>query len=82
MDKMPSAAEASDESLAAQAAAGSRAAFEELVGNHGGLGGEQTRPFILFPAEWELGEEQLLGAETVYKILKRWTAAAQVTSSS
>ena len=30
------------------------AAFEELVGNHGGLGGEQTDPFVLFPAEWEL----------------------------
>ena len=27
------------------------AAFEELVGSHGGLGGEQTRPFLLYPAD-------------------------------
>jgi RNA polymerase sigma-70 factor, ECF subfamily len=36
MDKMPGAAEVSDESLAAQAAAGSRAAFEELVTRYAG----------------------------------------------
>ncbi|HEY4688759.1 MAG TPA: phage holin family protein [Anaerolineae bacterium] len=30
---------------------GSVAAFEELVGNHGGLGGEQTDAFILHPAD-------------------------------
>ena len=36
MDKLPSAAEASDERLAAQAAAGSRAAFEELVNRYSG----------------------------------------------
>jgi uncharacterized membrane protein YvlD (DUF360 family) len=50
------------------------AAFEELVGNHGGLGGEQTHPFVLFPAEWELDAEGLIGAESVYRNLKRWTA--------
>jgi uncharacterized membrane protein YvlD (DUF360 family) len=50
------------------------AAFEELVGNHGGLGGEQTRPFLLYPAEWQLDAEELIGAETVYRNLKRWTA--------
>jgi uncharacterized membrane protein YvlD (DUF360 family) len=49
------------------------AAFEELVGNHGGLGGEQTRPFVLFPSEWELDEKDLIGAESVYRNLKRWT---------
>lgn len=30
---------------------GTVAAFEELVGNHGGLGGEQTDSFILHPGE-------------------------------
>ena len=29
------------------------AAFEELVGSHGGFGGPQTRPFLLAPAELE-----------------------------
>ena len=27
------------------------AAFEEQVGSHGGLGGPQTHPFLLYPAE-------------------------------
>ena len=31
---------------------GEVAAFEELIGSHGGLGGPQTEPFILHPAEW------------------------------
>jgi putative membrane protein len=44
-------------------------AFEELVGSHGGLGGTQTKPFILHPKEWEI-EEPVVGAENVYKILK------------
>ena len=50
------------------------AAFEELVGNHGGLGGEQTHPFLLYPAEWQLAEPELIGAESIYKNLKHWTA--------
>jgi uncharacterized membrane protein YvlD (DUF360 family) len=31
---------------------GSVAALEELIGSHGGLGGEQTDAFILHPASW------------------------------
>ncbi len=45
------------------------AAFEELVGSHGGIGGEQSYPFILHPAEWEIDEE-LIGAEKVYQLFK------------
>ena len=45
-------------------------AFEELVGSHGGLGGMQTKPFILHPKEWDIPEE-IIGAESVYKILKQ-----------
>ena len=45
-------------------------AFEELIGSHGGLGGNQTKPFILYPSEWhEPGD--LIGAESIYKFLKR-----------
>ncbi len=29
------------------------AAFEELVGSHGGLGGDQTKPFIMYPKALE-----------------------------
>jgi uncharacterized membrane protein YvlD (DUF360 family) len=47
------------------------AAFEELIGSHGGLGGPQTQPIIMHPAEWELDEE-LVGAEAVYRQIRRW----------
>jgi len=47
------------------------AAFEELVGSHGGLGGEQTQPFILHPAKWDVGSEEIIGAEKLHKVLKR-----------
>ena len=40
---------------------GEVAAFEELIGSHGGLGGPQTEPFILHPVEWTLDEEVPLG---------------------
>lgn len=45
-------------------------AFEELVGSHGGMGGEQTKPFILYPSDWKLPSEDIVGAESVYHILK------------
>jgi uncharacterized membrane protein YvlD (DUF360 family) len=47
------------------------AAFEELIGSHGGLGGAQTQPFILHPADWPL-DEPLIGAEAVYRQIRRW----------
>ena len=51
---------------------GEVAAFEELIGSHGGLGGFQTRPFILHPTEWELDEDVPLGAPAIYRNLRRW----------
>ncbi|WP_409200222.1 phage holin family protein [Methanobrevibacter sp. DSM 116169] len=45
-------------------------AFEELIGSHGGLGGSQTKPFIMYPSNWEINEE-LIGAESIYKVLKK-----------
>jgi hypothetical protein len=52
-------------------ATGEVAAFEELVGSHGGVGGEQSRPFILHPSEWKLGSEEIVGAEHLHKALKK-----------
>jgi putative membrane protein len=46
------------------------AAFEELVGFHGGMGGEQSRPFILFPSDWDLDKQEIVGAENVHRALK------------
>ncbi|WP_405303419.1 phage holin family protein [Methanobrevibacter sp.] len=45
-------------------------AFEELIGSHGGLGGNQTKPFIVYPSEWN-DPGELIGAESIYKFLKR-----------
>ncbi|MFL5777312.1 MAG: phage holin family protein [Chloroflexota bacterium] len=47
------------------------AAFEELIGSHGGLGGPQTQPFILHPADWPI-DEPIVGAENVYRQIRRW----------
>jgi uncharacterized membrane protein YvlD (DUF360 family) len=52
------------------------AAFEELVGSHGGLGGYQTRPFVLSPVELEIGPEPIVGAEAVYTIFKQWVTGS------
>ncbi len=47
------------------------AAFEELIGFHGGLGGNQSKPFIFSPTEWEWHRRtRIVGAEQVYKLLK------------
>jgi uncharacterized membrane protein YvlD (DUF360 family) len=54
---------------------GEVAAFEELIGSHGGLGGPQTEPFILHPVEWELDEEVPLGAPAIYRNLRRWLSS-------
>jgi uncharacterized membrane protein YvlD (DUF360 family) len=51
---------------------GEVAAFEELIGSHGGLGGPQTEPFILHPVEWTLDEAVPLGAPAVYRNIRRW----------
>ena len=46
------------------------AAFEELIGSHGGLGGEQSKPFLLYPSNWNLEKEEILGAEKLHTVLK------------
>ena len=45
-------------------------AFEELVGSHGGAGGDQSKPFILYPSSWNVSDEDIIGAENIYKLLK------------
>jgi hypothetical protein len=53
-------------------ATGEVAAFEELVGSHGGLGGAQTRPFLLHPADLTPSAEPLVGAPAVFESLVGW----------
>jgi hypothetical protein len=53
---------------------GEVAAFENLVGSHGGLGGTQNEPFLLYPARLEPGggPPQMVGAPEVYKLIMGW----------
>ena len=53
------------------------AAFEELIGSHGGLGGWQTRPCVVYPSDWTDPDGRLIGAPAVHRQLKRWIAAVQ-----
>lgn len=49
------------------------AAFEELVGFHGGIGGWQTQPFLLYPSHFESEPlPEIVGAGEVYQVIKRW----------
>ena len=48
------------------------AAFEELVGSHGGMGGPQSHPFVLHPADLGWPEQPVVGAETVHGIMRDW----------
>jgi putative membrane protein len=51
---------------------GEVAAFEEQVGSHGGLGGNQISPFVMFPADWKIGNDQIVGASALHDQLKSW----------
>lgn len=51
---------------------GEVAAFEELIGNHGGMGGYQSRPFVLHPRKFAPPSEKIVGAEQLHKVLKGW----------
>jgi len=53
---------------------GEVAAFEELVGSHGGMGGTQSFPFVLHPSELAWPEEEVVGAERVHRIFRDWLA--------
>ena len=50
-------------------------AFEELISFHGGLGGPQTRPFILYPPGLAPPAEPIIGAAAVHQILSGWREA-------
>lgn len=45
-------------------------AFEELIGSHGGIGGPQQEPFIMYPSDWQL-DGKIIGAQEVHKFFKK-----------
>ena len=56
-------------------------AFEELISFHGGLGGPQTRPFLLFPPTLELPPGPIVGAAAVHGVLRGWRRALQTPAA-
>jgi uncharacterized membrane protein YvlD (DUF360 family) len=52
-------------------------AFEELISFHGGLGGPQTRGFILAPSQLPLPDEPIIGAAAVHSLLSSWRRSLQ-----
>jgi uncharacterized membrane protein YvlD (DUF360 family) len=52
-------------------------AFEELISFHGGLGGYQTRPFILSPPDLPLPAAPIVGAAAVHAVLSGWRRLLQ-----
>ncbi|WP_256106043.1 phage holin family protein [Streptomyces sp. ODS05-4] len=61
-------------------ATGAVHAFEEQIGSHGGLGGEQSHAFLLWPVTLTpplpdplpADHPGLVGAEQVHQVLRRW----------
>ena len=47
-------------------------AFEELISFHGGLGGIQTQPFILYPTDLPAPDGPIIGAAAVHGLLLGW----------
>jgi uncharacterized membrane protein YvlD (DUF360 family) len=54
---------------------GEVAAFEELVGSHGGLGGTQSRAFALIPRGWDVPAEPIVGAAELHRLMRAWLAS-------
>jgi uncharacterized membrane protein YvlD (DUF360 family) len=48
------------------------AAFEELIGSHGGMGGQQQYPFLLVPSDFTVPDEQLFGPGAVHRQMRAW----------
>jgi uncharacterized membrane protein YvlD (DUF360 family) len=53
---------------------GEVAAFEELVGSHGGMGGTQSFPFVFHPSELDWPDDEVVGAERVHQVFRGWLA--------
>ncbi|HWK30247.1 MAG TPA: phage holin family protein [Solirubrobacter sp.] len=50
------------------------AAFEELVGSHGGMGGGQSHPFVMHPPGLTWPDGPVVGSIAVHRVLRGWLA--------
>jgi len=55
-------------------------AFEELISFHGGMGGPQTRPFLLYPVRLPAPDGPIIGAEAAHDVLMGWRRLLQDTA--
>jgi hypothetical protein len=51
---------------------GEVAAFEELVGSHGGMGGTQNHAFAFVPEDWSEAPDEIVGAGHMHKVFVKW----------
>jgi Type I phosphodiesterase / nucleotide pyrophosphatase len=51
------------------------AAFEELIGCHGGAGGLQTQPLLLYPTAWADQVPEIIGSEGVHAFISEHLGA-------
>ncbi len=58
------------------------APFEEFMGSHGGLGGSQTRPFVVIPADWSEPAASIVGVQAMHETLRDWLAESQQCAES
>jgi putative membrane protein len=56
-------------------------AFEDKLGNHGGLGGWQREPFVMYPSEFTPPAEEIVGAAHLHDQLKRWMAESRAKAA-
>jgi hypothetical protein len=57
-------------------------AFEELISFHGGMGGMQTEPFVLYPISLPAPELPIIGAASVHALLSGWRHHLQQQAAS
>ena len=53
--------------------------FENQVSHHGGLGGPQCHPFLLHPASLTVGDEPIVTAVGLHKVMRDWRDQVQIS---
>jgi len=51
--------------------------FENQVSHHGGIGGPQCHPFLLYPASLSVGNDPIMTAVDLHKVLRGWRKQVQ-----
>ena len=55
--------------------------FEDQVSHHGGLGGPQCHPFLLYPSTFPIGMEPIVTAFSLHNLLHGWRDSVQPPNS-